>query len=86
MKYYFENETQSVVSEDRIKAEYEEFGQDYDTFSDYLSACMYWNNGTLTPIHEKINAIYRQINITSDAEEAEELVEFLQRLRLFEGR
>lgn len=61
MRYYFVNETQSVISETDIKRNYEEFKSEYESYSDYYSACMYWNNGELTPIEEKIASVKREI-------------------------
>ena len=50
-KYYHNNETDAIEELDYIRSDYyEAFGQDYDTFGDYLNACMTWNNGALTPV------------------------------------
>ena len=75
MRYYFMNETQSVVSETDIKRNYEEFKSEYESYSDYHSKCMYWNNGELTPIEEKIASVKREI-ARKEAFDSESDVEF----------
>lgn len=93
MRYYFENESQSVISEAEIKANFEEFKDEYETYSDYYSACMWWNNGSLTPIEEKIDSVKREIakkeafdsesDIEFFAEDISELRSFLDYLTSF---
>ena len=62
-KYYHNNETDTIEELDYIRSDYYEvFGQDYDTFSDYLNACMTWNNGALTPVSVKLKHVKRELN------------------------
>lgn len=61
MKYYYENETDTILSIDDIKRSYELFGKDYDSFEYYLSCCQWYNNGTLTPIEIKLSSIRRRL-------------------------
>ena len=93
MRYYFENESQSVIPETDIMRNYEEFKNEYETYSDYYSACMYWNNGSLTPIAEKIDSVKREIakkesfdsesDVEFFAEDISELRSFLAYLTSF---
>ena len=65
MKYYYNNETDTIESLDVIRSDYYElFGQDYETFDDYLSACMTYNNGVLTDVTEKLRSVKRELNKT----------------------
>ena len=92
MKYYWENETQEVISEAKVKAEFSMFGHDYESYSDYLSACMYWNNGSLTPLAEKISSVKKEIlrkeslNDEFYSEDVAELKLLLDYLTSFEGK
>ena len=38
------------------------FGQDYETFDDYLNACMASQNGVLTDVRYKYNEVKRELN------------------------
>lgn len=63
MKYYHNNETDTIESIDVIRSDYYEiFGEDYDTFDDYLNACMTSNNGALTPVSVKLRQVKRELN------------------------
>ena len=62
-KYYHNNETDVIEELDTIRSDYYEvFGQDYDTFDDYLTACMTWNNGALTPVSVRLQDVKRELN------------------------
>ena len=62
-KYYHNNETDVIEELDTIRSDYYEvFGQDYDTFDDYLNACMTWNNGALTPVSVRLQDVKRELN------------------------
>lgn len=62
-KYYHNNETDVIESIDTIRSDYYEiFGDDYETFGDYLSACMTWNNGVLTPVSVRLKDVKRRLN------------------------
>ena len=49
-------ETEEIISLDEIKAHFdngmtaEEKAEYNNNFEEYLTCCMYWNGGTLTPI------------------------------------
>lgn len=62
-KYYWNNETDDIENVDTIRSDYYEvFGQDYDTFDDYLNACMSWNNGALVPVPVRLKDVKRRLN------------------------
>jgi hypothetical protein len=62
-RYYYNNETDTVEEIDYIRSDYYEvFGNDYDSFGDYLNACMAWNNGALTPVSVKLKYVKRELN------------------------
>ena len=62
-RYYYNNETDAVEELDIIRRDYYEvFGDDYDTFDEYLNACMSWNNGALTPVSVRMTAVKNELN------------------------
>lgn len=68
MKYYHNNETDAVESTGDVRKAYKEFGSEYATFDDFLSACMWWNNGALTPISDYIAKLEKRLgHITHSA-------------------
>ena len=87
-KYYHNNETDAIEELDYIRSDYYEvFGQDYDTFGDYLNACMTWNNGALTPVSVKLKQVKRELNRKlelarkySYEEYADELADLLEQM------
>lgn len=63
MKYYHVNETDEIISTDTLRSDYyETFADDYQTFDDYVKACMWYNNGELTPVEDKLTAVKRELN------------------------
>ena len=64
MKYYYNNETDTIESLDVIRSDYDLFSDEYETFEDYLSACMAYNNGALTDVTEKLRSVKRELNKT----------------------
>lgn len=62
MPRYYSNEQDTVLSLETIRECYNEFKDEYDSFSDYLSSCMWWNNGDLTPLPDHITTLRRQLN------------------------
>ena len=62
-KYYHNNETDVIESLDTIRTDYYDmFGEDYETFDEYLNACMTWNNGALTPVSVRLQSVKRELN------------------------
>lgn len=59
MKYYYCTESEKIItdpeimeiyqSESKLQAEY--------TFTEYLTACQYWNGGTLVPVRNNVDKI-----------------------------
>ena len=54
----FIDETEEIISLDEIKAHFDngmtaEEKAEYNNFEEYLTCCMYWNGGTLTPYTEE---------------------------------
>lgn len=63
MAFYYCNEDDRILSTDEIRHDYYEvFGEDYESFDDYLKACMYWNNGALIPLADHVNTLKRRLN------------------------
>ena len=62
MPRYYSNEQDTVLSLETIRECYNEFKDEYDSFSDYLSGCMWWNNGDLTPLSDHITTLRRRLN------------------------
>ena len=52
MTYYYNIEAQQIETEEAIKKDYALFGSEYESYKDFLSACMWYNNGSLIPIQE----------------------------------
>ena len=51
-KYYYNVDTETIMTVEEIYNYYCEFGNDGETFSEYVNACLYENNGSLKPILE----------------------------------
>ena len=52
MKRYWDVDREIIVTEDEVKASYEECKADGETYEEYLNGCMFRNNGSLEPINE----------------------------------
>lgn len=78
-KYFHSNEMDTVVSIDRIRSEFDEFQAEGsyldESFDEYLTGCMYWNNGDLTPLPTYINRLKDKLRhyIHSDPDAVAEL-------------
>ena len=73
MNVYWDNETDSIVTEKELHENYERFSmKDYDSFDDYIMACMWFNNGSLTPLESHIEKVKRDLNRFIDFYDAEE--------------
>ena len=57
MKLYYSTEYDEVITEDNLREYWTEFSPEYETFSDYVSACMWYNNGNLIPLETKIDSL-----------------------------
>lgn len=64
-RYYYSNEQSKIVSIDEVKQEFTQFqleGEYTDiSFEYYLQGCMYYNNGDLTPVIDKIFALKKKL-------------------------
>lgn len=67
--YYHEIETDTIVSVDTIREEFERFkaeGVEYwdmdQPFEHYLECCMYYNNGSLVPVDYELKRVKNRIN------------------------
>lgn len=91
MKYFHNNETDAIESLDTIRSDYYEFfGDDYETFDDYLNACMTYNNGALTAVSVKLKQVKRELNRKlmlaykyGYDEYAEELIDLLEQMDIY---
>lgn len=87
MKYYFNIDSDKVEPETRIQDDYRKyFSEDYDTYGDYLSACMVWNNGSLRTMESHCRKLEEELNRYADCYEPEEIsakqeeISFLRRM------
>lgn len=83
-KYYDEN-SDSVVTIEQIKKEFQQFQAEglYTgyKFSEYLQNCMDYNNGSLTELETKIERLERKLNrysLISDNDNAELILQIEQ--------
>ena len=54
----------TIESTDTIRSDYYDlFGNDYESFDDYLSACMYYNNGVLYDVRDKLKEVKEVLNM-----------------------
>lgn len=91
MAFYHVNETDEVISTAELFSDYYiPFGGDHETFSDYLNACMWYNDGELTPVEKKLDDVKRELNrklALADTygydEYADELTELLAELHRY---
>ena len=51
-QYYYNVDSDRIMSIDEIYNYYCEFSNDYETFSEYVNSCLYINNGSLKPLFE----------------------------------
>lgn len=72
MKYYYDSESDEYISIEELKSIYEKYDSaEYESFSDWLTACQWYNNGSLTPIMEHIDFLKRKIALYGDEEASE---------------
>ena len=62
-KYYYNTESEVLESIDTIRSDYELFKDDeYDSFEDYLTACMWYENGVLIDVSDRIREVKEELN------------------------
>ena len=52
MKRYWDVDREIIVTEDEVRASYEAYKSEDETYEEYLNGCMFRNNGSLEPINE----------------------------------
>lgn len=67
-KYYFDENTYSILTEDEVRETYEEFHEDEETFAEYLNNCTD-KNGSLTVIETEFEEFEEFVRIAVDDEE-----------------
>lgn len=67
--YYHETETDTIVSVDTIRQEFEQFKAEgvecwdlEQPFEHYLECCMYYNNGSLIPVEYELKRVKNRVN------------------------
>lgn len=62
-KYYYNTESEVLESIDTIRSDYELFkGEEYESFEDYLTACMWYENGVLIDVSDRIREVKEELN------------------------
>lgn len=75
-KLYWNNELDKVETLETIRTDYYNlFNDQNESFEYYLSGCMYWNNGALTPLDEKIERLQERLDRYGDRLDTEEIQE-----------
>lgn len=95
MKYYHSCEMDKVLSEDELHSMWEQGKAEgwivpcetgYDSFPRYLEACMYYNNGDLTPLHTHIEELRNLLRYEEyDDDERKEIEDEIERLTKLES-
>lgn len=93
-KYYHCCETDRVLSEDDLRSEWEQGKTEgwivpgetgYDSFPDYLECCMYYNNGTLTPVRMYIEEVRDLLRYELDDDERKAIEAQIEELTKLES-
>lgn len=58
---YYCNENQVVMDKSELYMYFSIDPAGHESFSDYLESCMYYNNGSLIPLPEKIDGLKREL-------------------------
>lgn len=83
MKWFYNVETQQYENMEAIRTAYNTYAEEYETFSDFLSACMTVNNGALQDLSTRWNKVNKMLNNT-DPDEPEERKALANELKLIE--
>ena len=94
-KYYHDCETDEIISLEDLHNAWEEFREDgtfspeeieiYADFNYYAEACMYYNNGTLTPLRKYIENVRTNSSYLEDPDEIEEVNRYISKLEAYES-
>lgn len=80
MKLYWNNETDEIETIDKIRSAYDLFAPEYGCFDYFLAGCMYWNNGSLVPLNEKIARLQKRLDRYGNSLEQDEIDELTQEI------
>ena len=58
---YYCNENQVVIDKNELCMCFQIDNAGHESFSEYLESCMYYNNGSLIPLPEKIDELKREL-------------------------
>lgn len=62
-KYYYNTESDELESIDTIRSDYELFkSEEYESFEDYLCACMWYENGVLIDVSDRVREVKEELN------------------------
>jgi len=66
MAWYYCNEDDRILSTEELRQEFDMFRSEGsyldETFDEYLSGCMYQNNGSLIPLSDHLNHLRRELS------------------------
>lgn len=82
-KLYWNSEADTVETLEKIRSAYDLFSPEYESFDYFLSACMYWNNGALVPLNEKIDRLQRRLDRYGNSLDIEEIEEITQEINSY---
>ena len=86
MQYFFNTESGRIENLDDVRKDFELFHSEYETFDNFLTACMYYNNGALIPLRMHIQRLESQLKRADelDDDERKEKVKEIEYLRRLE--
>lgn len=62
-KYYYNTESGKLENIDTIRSDYYEFFEsEHDSFEDYLTSCMWFNNGVLIDVRDRVREVKEELN------------------------
>ena len=94
MKYYHCCETDRILSEDDLRSIWEQGKAEgwivpgetgSDSFPDYLECCMYYNNGSLTPLRTYIEEVRNLLRYELDDDERKAIEAQIEELTKLES-
>lgn len=59
---FWNNEADKVETLEDIRSSFDLFAEEYESFPDYLSACMWYNNGALTYLCKHVEKLRSDLN------------------------
>ena len=61
-KYYYNTESGKLENIDTIRSDFGLFDSEYDSFEDYLTSCMWFNNGVLIDVSDRVREVKEELN------------------------